>query len=53
MIFWRTKCDILFATNSDLLYIIYMLGKRGDIDLTLGLIAVLTPNFHKVAILAP
>jgi len=29
MIFWRTKCDILFAMNSDLLYIIYMLGKRG------------------------
>jgi len=29
MMFWRTKCDILFTMNSDLFYIIDMLGKRG------------------------
>jgi len=29
MIFWRTKSDILLVMNSNLLYIIYMLGKRG------------------------
>jgi len=28
-IFGKTKCDILFVMNPDLLYDIYMLGKRG------------------------
>jgi len=28
------KCDILFAMNSDLLYIIYMLEKRGVTELS-------------------
>ena len=29
MIFLKNECDILTAMNSDLLYVIYMLGKRG------------------------
>ena len=31
-IFEKTKCDIMFVMNSDLLYIIYMLRKRGVTD---------------------
>ena len=37
MIFWRMKCDFLFVMNSDLLYIIYMLGKRGVTELMINM----------------
>jgi len=31
------KCDFLFVMNSDLLYIIYMLGKRGVTELMINM----------------